>query len=230
MMVNLARDVPGMLRNQQGRVWDPAARFQGELRGATVGIYGYGGIGRETARLAKALGLTVWVLTRGGVKPRGRTYAVAGTGDAEGRLPDRVFLPGDEAAFFAGLDYLVMAMPITPETRGIVGARELAALPRTAAILNPARGPLIDEQALVSVLREGRIRGAALDTHYHYPLPPEHPLWGMENVILTPHISGSSENPHFLLRIWEIFSANLDRFLAGEPLLNEVAASEFGGK
>ena len=229
MMVNLARDVPGMLRNQQGHVWDPDARFQGELRGATLGIFGYGGIGRETARLAKCLGVEVWVLARGPITRRERTYVVAGTGDPEGALPDRVFGPEEKLEFFSGLDYLVLAVPLTPQTRGIVGAAELAALPSRAAILNPARGPLIEEEPLVRALRERRIRAAALDTHYYYPLPPEHPLWELDNVILTPHISGSSQNPHFLDRIWEIFGANLDRYVAGEPLLNEIRAADLAG-
>ena len=105
--------------------------------------------------------------------------------------------PSQEVEFFRGVDYLVLAMPLTPQTRGIVGAAELALLRPSAAILNPARGPLIEEEPLLTALREHRIRAAALDTHYHYPLPPEHALWGMENVILTPHISGSSQNPHF---------------------------------
>lgn len=226
MMINLARDLPGMFRNQQGRVWDGNARFQGEIRGATVGIYGYGGIGRETARLAKCLGLRVWVLSRGPIKRRELTYRVEGTGDPEGVLPDRVFAPDEKLEFLSGLDYLVLAVPLSAKTRGIIGAAELAALPKTAAILNPARGPLIDEQALLQTLRERRIKAAALDTHFQYPLPPEHPLWGMDNVILTPHISGSSLNPNFLARTWEIFALNVKRFIVAEPLINEVAAAD----
>jgi phosphoglycerate dehydrogenase-like enzyme len=230
MMVNLARDVPGMLRNQQQRLWDPGARFQGELRGSVLGLYGYGGIGRETARLAKALGLEVWVLARSPIGARERTYVVPGTGDPQGRLPDRIFSPERKEEFFRGVDYLVLAMPLTPQTRGIVGAAELALLRPPAAILNPARGPLIEEQPLIAALRERRIRAAALDTHYRYPLPPEHALWGMENVILTPHISGSSENPRFLERIWDIFSRNMDLYLRDEPLLNEVDAHELAAE
>ena len=145
-----------------------------------------------------------------------------GTGDPQGRLPDRVFLPDEKEEFFRGVDYLVLAMPLTPETRGIVGAAELALLRPSAAILNPARGPLIEEEPLLTALRERRFRAAALDTHFRYPLPPEHELWGMENVILTPHISGSSENPHFLMRIWDIFSENIDLYLREQPLINEV--------
>ena len=230
MMVNLARDLPGLLRNQQQHVWDPAARFQGEIRGATVGIWGYGGIGRETARLAKSFGLRVWALE---VVPPGRRdglYRVPGVGDPDGTLPDRVFLLAQRLEFLSGLDYLVLTMPLTPKTRGIVGAKELAALPRSAYVLNPARGPLIEEAALVDALRNRRIKGAALDAHYYYPLPPNHPLWSMENVIITPHISGTDSSPRFTERIWDVFAENVRRFLAGEPLLNELTPQELRGE
>jgi phosphoglycerate dehydrogenase-like enzyme len=226
MMVNLARDLRQMIRNQESRVWDRSAVFQREVRGLTVGIWGYGGIGRETARLSKAMGMRVFVLSRNGVGPVGDVYALPGTGDPEGRLPDRVFLYGSELEFLADLDFLVLAMPLTPATEGIVGERELRALPSAACLLNPARGPLVREEALLRALREGWIAAAALDTHYQYPLPPDHPLWDMPNVILTPHISGSSLSPSFRERVWDIFARNVERHLAGLPLLNEVAAAQ----
>ena len=121
MMINLARDLRGMIRNQDSAVWDNSARFQREIRGMTVGIWGYGGIGRETARLAKALGLQVHVLTRSGVSARDGVYAVPGTGDPEGKLPHRIWRSGSEEEFLGGLDFLVVAMPLTPATEGIIG-------------------------------------------------------------------------------------------------------------
>ncbi|NNU33250.1 hypothetical protein HK413_02055 [Mucilaginibacter sp. S1162] len=99
MMINLARDMRGMMHNQDAAVWDRSARFQHEIRGSIVGIWGYGGIGRETARLVKALGMQVHVLSRSGVKPRTDIYSVAGTGDPEGVLPDKVFLMEEKEAF-----------------------------------------------------------------------------------------------------------------------------------
>jgi phosphoglycerate dehydrogenase-like enzyme len=230
MMINLARDCRQMIRNQEAAVWDRSAIFQKEIHGLTVGLWGYGGLARETARLARQLGMRVHVLTRNGVGPRGENYCVTGTGDPDGVLPDRVFRAGEELEFLNGLDFLIVALPLTKVTEGLIGERELQALPRTAFLLNPARGPIIKEAALLTALREKWIAGAALDTHYHYPMPPDHPLWRMPNVIMTPHISGSSLSPHFKPRMWDIFSQNVDRFLSGKPLLNELTPAQLAGQ
>lgn len=229
MIVNLARDLRQMIRNQDSQIWDRGARFQSEVRGLTVGIWGYGGLGRETARLLRAMGLRIHVLSRQGIGPVENVYMVPGTGDPKGVLPDRVFLAGEETEFLSNLDFLILAMPLTPSTEGIIGERELRALPRKAFLLNPSRGPLIQEAALLRAIEEGWIAGAAIDTHYHYPLPPEHPLWRFPNVILTPHISGSGLSPHFLERVWDIFVENVHRMNNGEPLLNELSPTQLAG-
>ncbi len=229
MMVNLARNLRGMIRNQDAAVWDRSAEFQREVRGSRVGIWGYGGIGRETARLARAFGMRVEVLTRNGVGPRHEVYTVPGTGDPEGVLPHHVWRSGEELEFLRELDYLVVAMPLTPATEGIIGERELQALPRHAFVLNPSRGPIIQQHALLRALDERWIAGAAIDTHYAYPLPPEHPLWRYPNVILTPHISGSSLSQHFRARLWDIFNQNLTRYLDGAPLLNKLTPEQLAG-
>lgn len=229
MMVALARDLRQMIRNQDAAVWERPAVFQREIRGLTVGIWGYGGIGRETARLARQLGLRVHVMTRAGVGPRTHTYFVPGTGDPDGVLPNRVFRAGEERDFLSQLDFLVIAVPLTKATEGLIGEPELQALPRTAFVLNPARGPIIRQEALLRALREKWIAGAALDTHYQYPLPPEHPLWRFPNVILTPHISGSSLSPRYAERLWDLFVLNVGRFERGEPLLNELTPAQLAG-
>lgn len=230
MMVNLARDLRGMVRNQEKGFWDRDARFQREIRGSTVGIWGYGGIGRETARLAKNMGLAVHVLDAQPVGPRQNYYVVPGTGDPEGVLPDRVFSPGQERAFLSALDFLVLSMPLTKRTEGLVTAEYLKMMPPHAFVLNPARGPLIAEDALLQALREGWIAGAALDTHYYYPMPPEHPLWHFPNVIMTPHVSGSTMSPRFLERLWDLLIQNVERYAAGGSLLNELTASQLSGQ
>ena len=229
MLVNLARDLPQMFRNQQATVWDRSAVFQREIRGLTLGLWGYGGIGRETARLAKQMGLRVHVLTRKGIGPRQNSYFVPGTSDPDGVLPDRVFKAGEELEFLGGLDFLVIALPLTKATDGLIGERELQALPKTAFVLNPSRGPIIQQDALLRALNENWIAGAALDTHYKYPMPQDHPIWRFPNVIFTPHISGSSLSPRFKDRLWEIFSLNLERYAKGEPLLNELTPSQLAG-
>lgn len=227
MMVNLTRDLRGMFRNQEKAAWEKADRYQREIRGQTVGLWGYGGIGRDTARLAKAFGMNVHIFTRSGIKPRHDVYTMPGTGDPDGKLPDRVFTVGQELEFLAGLDYLVLALPLNQKTDGLLGERELRALPRHAFVLNPARGRIIQEQALLRALREDWIAGAALDTHYVYPLPPEHPLWAFPNVILTPHISGADHSQHFQGRISDLCLRNVERFFSRQPLLNEVTKQEW---
>jgi phosphoglycerate dehydrogenase-like enzyme len=229
MLVNLARDLRGMIRNQDAGIWDRSARFQVEIRGKTVGLWGYGGIGRETARMARALGLRIHVLTQKGVHPRENVYAVEGTGDPLGEVPDRVFVSGEEKEFLSTLDFLILTMPLTKKTDGLIGEAELRSLKPSAFVLNPARGPIIQEQALLTALREGWIAGAALDTHYRYPMLPDHPLWTFPNVIMTPHISGSALSPWFLVRAWDVFLQNVDRFIKGAPLLNELTASQLHG-
>ena len=230
MMVNLARDLRQMIRNQEKGEWDRSARFQNEIRGLTVGIWGYGGIGRETARLAKAMGMRVHVLSRRGIGPSGDVYCVPGTGDPEGGLPDRVYIQEEQTEFLSGLDFLVLTLPLTQSTEGIVGERELRTLPGTAYVLNPARGAIIEQAALLSALREGWIAGAALDAHYEYPMPHDHPLWQMPNVIMTPHISGSSLSPFFVRRNWDIFLGNLERYLSGKTLWNELTPEQLEGR
>ncbi|MSU51832.1 MAG: D-2-hydroxyacid dehydrogenase [Opitutaceae bacterium] len=229
MMINLARDFRAMVRNQELRKWERAPRFQREIRGSIAGLWGYGGMARETARLLKALGVRVHVLVRDMVKIRDRHYLIPGVGDREGVLPDRTFVRGQELEFLSNLDFLIVAVPQTNNTTGMIGERELKALPRRAFLLNPARGPIVQEQALLAALQEQWIAGAALDTHYHYPMPPEHPLWAMPNVIMTPHISGSDGHPQYIERVWDILLQNVERSLAGSPLLNELSASQLNG-
>lgn len=229
MMINLARDVRQMIRNQDCGTWDRDKRFQREIRGSVVGLWGYGGIGRETARLAKLMGLTVHVMTRNGVKARINTYAVPETGDPVGRLPDRVFRIDQIGEFLGGLDFLILAMPHTRSTEGIIGEAELRMMPKHSFVLNPARGRLIQEDALLRALRDRWIAGAALDTHFLYPMPADHPLWKLPNVIMTPHISGSVQSPFFLERIWDIFVQNVERFYEDKPLLNELTPAQLNG-
>src|SRR5204863_9472175 len=109
------------------------------------------------------------------------------------------------AQSLGALDFMIPCMPVTTKTEGIIGERELRSLPPHAFLLNPARGLLVQEAPLLRALQEGWFAGAAIDTHYHYPMPADHPLWAMPNVIMTPHVSGGGGAPHFLERLWDIF-------------------------
>jgi phosphoglycerate dehydrogenase-like enzyme len=226
MMINLKRDLRGMIRRQERGQWDRDSAFQQEIRGKIVGLWGYGGIGRETARVAKAMGMTVHVLSRYGVKPRHDDFIPAGTGDPEGKLPDQVFLKSQEGEFLSGLDFLILALPRTRTTTGLIGEAELQMLPRSAFVLNPARGPIIQEQALLKALSQSWIAGAALDTHYYYPMPADHPLWKFPNVIMTPHVSGADRSTNYPPRIGQLCCENLSRYLERRPLLNAISKED----
>ncbi len=177
-----------------------------EMSGATLGILGYGGIGRETARRAKAFDMRVVALRR---RP---------TDDDP--FADEVFGPERLDDLLRESDYLLISCALTDETCGMIGARELALMKPGAVIVNVARGAVIDEAALVAALQDGPIRGAGLDVTDREPLPLESPLWGMENVIVTPHVAGAS--PRTQQRQLEVLRENLRLFAAGEPLLNVV--------
>ena len=203
-------------------MWDRGLVFHESLRGKTVGILGYGGIGRETARLAKALGMTVHVLARRPVGPRTDCFALGGTGDTDGTLPDRTFVKGSESDFYRSIDFLVLCVPLSAETEGLVGRGELGRMRRTACVLNPARGRLIDHEALVLALESRAIAGAALDVFAEEPLPPESPLWHIPNVIVTPHIAGAYKSLRSKELLCDLFHVNLRLLAERRQLLNRI--------
>jgi phosphoglycerate dehydrogenase-like enzyme len=193
-----------LYRDQQARqAWTDQAHE--ELRDATVVVFGAGSIGGEVCRLASAVGMRVIAVRR-------RPGAVPGA--------ERVVAPRELAAAASEADYLVVAAPLTQETRGAISREVLARMKLTAWIVNIARGPIIDEAALIDALRSERIGGAALDTFVQEPLPAASPLWTLPNVIITPHTSNSS--PRVRERTLALFMENLRRFKSGEPLLNRV--------
>jgi phosphoglycerate dehydrogenase-like enzyme len=223
MLYTLGRKLPDMLTAQREHRWDRSPAFQAELHGSRVGILGFGNIGREVARHCTALGFEVWVMSRGGLRDRGARYDPLRRPPAD--VPDaaRVFTLDERAQFFAGLDALVIATPLTGRTRGLVDATALAQLPSHAVLLNPARAGVVDEHALIDALRNGRLAGAALDDHYRQPMSPDDPFWDLPNTIVTAHISGSTGSPWYRHRIWDLFLTNLRRRAAGEGLLNVIA-------
>jgi phosphoglycerate dehydrogenase-like enzyme len=211
MMLHFARGLDFAVRAQAVRRWDKgpfdaADTPVRELSESTVGIVGLGGIGRAVARRAVALGMRVVATRRSGTEgPEG--VEVFSGDDALDRILSRS-------------DYLVLAVPQTEATTALVGARELALLPDGAVVINVARGAVLDEDALVDALREGRLRGAGLDVFTREPLPEASPLWGLPNVLVLPHVSGASHR--FWRRQTDLIIQNLRRYAAGKPLLNTV--------
>ncbi len=195
-----------------GRLWDRdriacSPSLVGELVDSVVGIIGFGGVGREVGKRAKGLGMQVWAIDR---DPQ------AGAPEAV----DRMFRPEDLTMLLAGSDYVVVAVPHTRETDGLIGAAELAVMKESAVLINVARGRIVDEETLIEALQAGSIRGAGLDVYRVEPLPEDSPLWELDNVCLTPHLGGVS--PRFWERETELILENTRRYLAGEPLLNVV--------
>jgi phosphoglycerate dehydrogenase-like enzyme len=187
------------------------------VRGKTAVVAGYGSIGREVARQLSALGMRIIA-----VKPRPEarddpSYRVAGTGDPDGSIPGRILGVDGLIEVVREADVLVLTMPLTDASRGIIGREVLAALPRRAWLINVSRGPLVDDGALLEALRAGRVAGAVLDVFGEEPLPPDSPWWDIPNVIVTPHVSGQSS-----LYFDDLVVENVRRYLGDEPLLNPV--------
>ena len=192
-MLWFAKDLSRLARNQAARVWEPYTIIR--LEGATVGIIGYGGIGRAVGRRVEALGMRV-----------------APVSSHE----------GDIDAVIAASDYLVISAPLTEQTRGLIDAARITRMKPSAVLINVARGPIVDEFALVEALRDHRIRGAALDVFHTEPLPPDHPLWSLDNVLISPHTADKTADSHE--RAMRFFLENLSRFRRGEALQNLVDA------
>lgn len=173
------------------------------LRGKTLVVVGLGDVGRTVARAARAFSMHVV-----GVSRSGR------------RIPgvDRIVRPAALVRALGDADFVVLTVPLTPDTRGLIGRRELGAMRASAWLLNVARGGVVDDAALVEALAERRIGGAVLDVFAEEPLPATHPFWRLPNVVITPHISGPSTADE----ITPIFNDNLARFLAGRPLRHVV--------
>jgi phosphoglycerate dehydrogenase-like enzyme len=226
MLLALAHRVPRMVEWQARGGWPPDEQrwplfVPTEVRGATLGIIGYGSIGRELARIAKsAFAMRVLALKRDPSRRIDTGYALPGTGDPAGTLPDAWLSPADLPTLLGDSDVVVMCAPLTPETRHMIAARELAAMKRSAYFINVGRGPTVDETALATAVADGRIAGAAVDVFAQEPPPANHPLYGVDNVIVSPHVSGFL--PSYDDKCSELFADNVRRFLGGQPLVNLV--------
>jgi len=187
-------------RRHEWRMYAPST-----LEGATCGILGMGAIGAAVAQRARAFGMRVLATQR---TPRPCADS------------DRVFGPEGTAQVLAESDYVVVILPLTPETRGSLDAALLSKLKPEAVLINMARGGIVDEAAIATMLREGHLRGAALDVFEEEPLPATSPLWDVPNLVVTPHLAGFSRD--YLPDSFEIFFENVRHLECGEPLRNEI--------
>jgi phosphoglycerate dehydrogenase-like enzyme len=206
LMLMFVKDAAACMRMKQEREW---RRYRPAiLRGQTVGILGLGAVGKEIARLCKAFGMKVVGIRR--------------SGGAAAPLPevDHIYLREQLPELLAESDFVVLALPLTKETGGMIGEKELRGMKPTACLINVARGAIVDEVALIRALEEKWIAGAGLDVFTREPLPPESPLYALPNVIFSPHISG--DIPDYESRATDVFCENLRRYLADEPFLHEV--------
>ncbi|KAL7934343.1 hypothetical protein V8C35DRAFT_302328 [Trichoderma chlorosporum] len=198
-----------------------------------VGILGYGAVGRQTARVLKALGMDVYACTlRPRLTPESRrdeTYTPAGLGDPEGIFPSKWFSAEDTAGLHeflsSDLDLLVITIPLTRRTRGLISKAELALLAKQKTFVsNVGRGEIINTDDLIDALEEGVIRGAALDVTDPEPLPDGHRLWSTKNLFISPHVSGDSSA--YAQRVYEVLKYNLIRLSQGKDLTNKVNKNE----
>jgi len=209
MILAIIRRLPQLLELQRERTWQPLPAT--EMRDTTVGIVGLGSIGRAVASLSLGFGARVVAIRRSGA---------AGPADATTAGIERIMRPDQLPELLAESDMVVLAMPLTGDTTDLFDARMLARMRPGSWLINVARGGLVNERALIGALRDGPMAGAVLDAFREEPLPPDSPLYGLPNLIVTPHTSWTSGR--VLDRTIELFRVNLIRYIAGEPLLNIV--------
>ena len=223
MLLALGHRLPDMIDHQKRAEWpqDRWKRFAPqELNRSIVGIVGYGSIGREVARLLRAFGTTVLASKRDLMHPEDTDYTPEGLGDPRGELVHRLYPEKALKSMFKECDFVVVTVPLTPETRDLIGEEEIAALKPSAFLIDTSRGGIVNHKALINALREHKIAGAALDVFPEEPLSANSPLWMLPNVIITPHISGNTR--HYNERAIAMFADNLHRYLAGLPLYNRI--------
>ncbi|NLE84219.1 MAG: D-2-hydroxyacid dehydrogenase [Chloroflexi bacterium] len=224
MLLMLGHKMPQMLQAQREKRWveDKFTSLQPkELRGSTVGIVGYGSIGREVARQLYAYGARVLASKRDAMHPEDKGYAPEGLGDPQGNYFHRLYPIEALKGMLEECDFVVLTLPHTKSTECLFVEDMFAAMKPGSYFINVSRGQLVDEGALINALNSGRLAGAALDVFTQEPLPPENPLWSQPNLILTPHISAYS--PNIFNQVVDLFIENLKRYLNDQPLYNIVS-------
>jgi len=212
LMLCLCRKLHLFIRNQTERKWERyessvSAEQVEELFGKTIGIVGLGRIGTEIAQKAKCLGMRVIATKRDPSRLASTSV-------------DMLIHPTNLNQLLAQSDFVVLSLPLTKETQGLIGKAQLKSMKRTGYLINVSRGGIVHESRLIEALKQGWIAGAGLDTFENEPLPENSELWGFRNVIITPHIAGLT--PYYMERLTNIFCENLNRFIRKQPLMNVV--------
>jgi len=202
-----AKDFRRMIRSQTAGLWEPFDVLP--ISGQTVGIVGYGDIGRAVAARVRAMGMKVLAVKRH-----------VSTQKIPDPLADHIYGPDHLIEMLSRCDYIVVATPLNAETLGLIGEAEFAAMKSSVVIINVGRGPVIEERAMIKALSERKIKGAALDVFAEEPLPKGHPFYQLENVLLSPHCA--DHTPDWLDNAMHFFIAQFERFRQGQPLLNVV--------
>lgn len=228
MMLTFAQKLRLMLEYQAKSHWLTEAWNHFDpwpLRESTLGIVGYGNVGREIARLAHSFGMKILACKRDAMHSEmtGK-YIEQGLGDPEGLLPDRIYPAEAVAEMAIHCDYIVASIPMSAKNKAFIDAAVFAAMKPTAVFVNVGRGRVVDETALLMALQDGQIAGAALDVFSQEPLPADSPFWQLENVVITPHVSGNSKN--YSEKAARVFEENLRRYVNKLPLLNRISREQ----
>ena len=225
MILAFSRQLNELRALQESAVWpENKVRWKEflpiELRNSTIGIVGYGSIGRQIARILNAFGAKVLATKRDVMHPEDRGYALEGTGDPEGNYVHRLYPAQALKSMLKECDFVIICVPKIADTKNLISTSELASMKASAYLIDISRGEIVDHKALLHALNENIIAGAALDVFPEEPLPSSNPLWKLPNVIITPHISGLSR--HYDERVIDLFSENLRRYLTDTPLYNVI--------
>lgn len=224
LLLAMSRQIPALVAQQLRGQWmsDKNQRYQPkDLRGSTVGIVGYGSIGRQLAYLLQPFEVRILTTKRNVMEPGYRGYAPdENIGDPQGELFTRLYPIEALRSMFSECDYVLVTIPLTDSTKGLVGESQLAALKPGAILVDVSRGGIVDHDALIIALQEEKLGGAALDVFPSEPLPTDSPMWEMPNVLISPHVAGYSQD--YSEQAVALFIENLKRFLDDKSLFNEL--------
>jgi phosphoglycerate dehydrogenase-like enzyme len=221
VILSLGRRLPFMMEDKDAKVWssERGERFMpNELRESTVGIVGYGSVGRQIARLCRSFGANLLAAKRDLKNLDDEGYSLTGLGDPKAELVERLYPPQAIASMASLCDFLVISVPLTAETRGLVDEKVFSSMKPSSYLIDLSSGGVVDHGALVEALTENSIAGAALDVYPVEPLPEGSPLWEMPNVLLSPHVAANS--PKYFDMAIDCFTENMKRFISDQPLLN----------